>query len=38
MACSPGPAVVGACMALPDSDDYRQALSIGDSRQLRERT
>jgi tRNA (guanosine-2'-O-)-methyltransferase len=29
---------VGACMALPDSDHYRQALSTGDSRRLRERT
>lgn len=29
---------VGACMALPDSDHYRQALSKGDSRRLRERT
>ena len=28
---------VGACIALPDSDHYRQALSIGDSRRLRER-
>ncbi len=29
---------VGACMALPDSEHYRQALTIGDSRLLRERT
>jgi tRNA (guanosine-2'-O-)-methyltransferase len=28
---------VGACMALPDSDHYRQALSRGDTRNLRER-
>jgi tRNA G18 (ribose-2'-O)-methylase SpoU len=28
----------GACIALPDSDHYRQALSVGDSRRLRERT
>ncbi|CAA9504066.1 MAG: FIG00479213: hypothetical protein [uncultured Solirubrobacteraceae bacterium] len=29
---------VGACMALPDTDHYRQALATGDSRRLRERT
>jgi len=28
----------GACIALPDTPHYRQALSIGDSRRLRERT
>jgi tRNA G18 (ribose-2'-O)-methylase SpoU len=28
---------VGACIALPDTQHYRQCLSIGDSRQLRRR-
>lgn len=28
----------GACIALPDTDHYHQALSVGDSRRLRDRT
>jgi tRNA (guanosine-2'-O-)-methyltransferase len=29
---------VGACIALPDTDHYRQALTVGDSRRLRDRS
>ncbi len=29
---------VGACIAIPDTEHYRQALTVGDSRRIRERT